>query len=130
MEHLFRALADRTRLRLSNLMSGQEVCVCYFVEILRLEQPTISRHLAYLRRARLVAARRDGKWMHYRLTVPKHPAIRTVLADVLNWLASDKDMERERAKLKRVCCSPQKFVRLEGAPLPVSVPAITGAERN
>ena len=57
---LFAALADRTRLRLLNLMDGREVCVCYFVEILGQSQPKISRHLAYLRRAGIVAARREA----------------------------------------------------------------------
>src|SRR3989442_7909174 len=73
LEQLFRALADSTRLRLLNLMNGREVCVCYFVEILKTSQPKISRHLAYLRRAGIVAARRDGKWMHYRLLAPPPP---------------------------------------------------------
>ena len=68
---LFAALADTTRLRLLNLMAGREVCVCYFVEILRQSQPKISRHLAYLRKAGIVAARREGKWMHYRITTPQ-----------------------------------------------------------
>ena len=62
---LFAALADSTRLRLLNLMAGREVCVCHFVEILGQSQPKISRHLAYLRQAGIVAARREGKWMHY-----------------------------------------------------------------
>ena len=69
-ELLFKALADRTRLRLLNLMSCGEVCVCFFVEVLGVSQPKISRHLAYLRRAGVVAARRDGKWMHYRVSTP------------------------------------------------------------
>jgi DNA-binding transcriptional ArsR family regulator len=69
---LFAALSDRTRLRLLNLVDGREVCVCYFVEILSQSQPKISRHLAYLRRAGIVAARREGKWMHYRIVVPSH----------------------------------------------------------
>ena len=55
---------------LLNLMNGREVCVCYFVEILGQSQPKISRHLAYLRRAEVVAARREGKWMHYKIVVP------------------------------------------------------------
>src|SRR5271169_1690377 len=67
LDLLFRALADRTRLRLLNLIADREICVCYFVEILRTSQPKISRHLAYLRRAGIVAARRQGRWMHYRL---------------------------------------------------------------
>ncbi|HWC76710.1 MAG TPA: metalloregulator ArsR/SmtB family transcription factor, partial [Blastocatellia bacterium] len=67
IEAFFRALADRTRLRLVNLMGDDEVCVCYFVEVIGTNQPKISRHLAYLRRAGIVDARRDGKWIHYRL---------------------------------------------------------------
>ena len=69
---LFAALADRTRLRLLNLIAGREVCVCYLVEILRQSQPKISRHLAYLRKAGVVAARREGKWMHYRIGRPSN----------------------------------------------------------
>ena len=120
MEQLFRALSDRTRLRLLNLMSGQEVCVCYFIEILGLPQSTISRHLAYMRRAGLVLARREGKWMHYQLSVPKHAAVTAILREVLNGLSADKEMERDRAKLSRACCAPQKFVRLENAPRPAA----------
>ena len=70
LPRLFAALADRTRLRLLNLMNGREVCVCYFVEILKQSQPKVSRHLAYLRRAGIVRARREGKWMHYRIERP------------------------------------------------------------
>src|SRR5256884_5929900 len=61
IETLFKALADRTRLRLISLMGDSEVCVCFFVAILKTSQPKISRHLAYLRRAGIVAARRDRK---------------------------------------------------------------------
>jgi ArsR family transcriptional regulator len=45
-ESFFLALSDRTRLRLLNLMGDDEVCVCFFVEILQTNQPKISRHLA------------------------------------------------------------------------------------
>ena len=67
MERFFTALSDRTRLRLLNLMGEDEVCVCFFVEVLGEPQPKISRHLAYLRQAGVVAARREGKWMNYRI---------------------------------------------------------------
>jgi ArsR family transcriptional regulator, arsenate/arsenite/antimonite-responsive transcriptional repressor len=122
MERLFQALADRTRLRLLNLMAGQEVCVCFFVEILDAPQPTISRHLAYLRRSGLVAARREGKWMHYRIAVPQSEAARDLLNGTLRWLGEDKDMQRDRDRLTRACCAPQKFVRLQAAPPPARVP--------
>jgi ArsR family transcriptional regulator, arsenate/arsenite/antimonite-responsive transcriptional repressor len=129
MERLFQGLADRTRLRLLNLMGDQEVCVCYFVEILDLPQPTISRHLAYLRRTGLVLAHREGKWMHYRIAIPKNEFARQLLRDTLLWLKADKDMQRDRSRLTSACCAPQKFVNLQGAPAPTLVPELL-AERN
>jgi ArsR family transcriptional regulator len=121
MELFFQALADRTRLRLLNLMAGGEVCVCFFVEILKTHQPKISRHLAYLRKAGIVAARREGKWMHYRITEPGDTNAARVLRDVLVWLAEDKEMRLDRERLVKVCCAPQLPVQLQGAPLPANV---------
>src|SRR6266568_4893875 len=97
--NLFNALADRTRLRLLNLVAGGEVCVCYFVELLDEPQPKISRHLAYLRRAGLVSARREGKWMHYRMTTPADAAQARVLACALQALSEDRQMQRDRERL-------------------------------
>src|ERR1700759_2420468 len=96
---LFAALADRTRLRLLNLMEGKEVCVCYFVEILGQSQPKISRHLAYLRRAGIVTARREGKWMHYKIVVPKHAGASRILSETLSVLGQDKAMEADLRRL-------------------------------
>jgi ArsR family transcriptional regulator len=125
MAPLFRALADRTRLRLLNLMADQEVCVCYFVEILKTNQPKISRHLAYLRRAGVVRARREGKWMHYRIVDPPDPYAARIFSEVRAWLSEDIDMQRDRALLAKVCCAPRPPVRLQGAPLPRRAAAIT-----
>ena len=121
MELFFRALADRTRLRLINLMIGGEVCVCFFVEILGTNQPKISRHLAYLRRAGIVAARRDGKWMHYQIQTPPDTHAAQVLSDLGSWLAQDKDMQRDKQRLLKVCCAPQMPVKLKGAPKPMGI---------
>src|SRR6059058_5370080 len=101
---LFQALGDRTRLRLLNVMSGGEVCVCYFVELLDEPQPKISRHLAYLRRAGLVAARREGKWMHYRLTKPSDSLQAQVLECPLAAAAEHPQRPRERQAVERACC--------------------------
>ena len=117
----FQALGDNTRLRLLNLMGDQEICVCYFVEILGQAQPKISRHLAYLRSAGIVAARREGKWMHYRIVRPKNAGAEQVLRQTLAWLSEDRAMQADRARLAKACCSPTKFVALKGAPVPVSV---------
>ena len=123
VELLFKALADRTRLRLLNLMGDGEVCVCFFVEVLGTNQPKISRHLAYLRRAGVVAARRDGKWMHYRIASPENPRAARVFAEVMSWLRDDQDMQRDRARLSAICCAPQLPVRLQGAPRPANINA-------
>lgn len=121
MERFFVALSDRTRLRILNLIGNDEVCVCFFVEVLEEGQPKISRHLAYLRRAGLVAARRDGKWMHYRIITPADPHAERILKEVMSWLKDDKEMQRDRAKLVKFCCSPSAPVQLLGAPRPVGV---------
>ena len=65
MELLFKALADRTRLRLLNLIAEDEICVCFFVEALRPINQKFGG-MAYLRKAGVVAGRREGKWIHYR----------------------------------------------------------------
>jgi ArsR family transcriptional regulator, arsenate/arsenite/antimonite-responsive transcriptional repressor len=124
MERFFQALGDNTRLRLLNLMGEQEICVCYFVEVLDQPQPKISRHLAYLRTAGLVAARREGKWMHYRLLMPPHEGAAQIFRQTLAWLKTDKSMQADRARLAKACCTPAKFAALEGAPLPVNVEGI------
>lgn len=120
MELLFKALADRTRLRLLNLMGAGEVCVCFFVEVLGTNQPKISRHLAYLRRAGVVAARREGKWMHYRVVSPDDARAAGVFEEVMAWLRDDRDMQQDRARLEHICCAPQLPVRLQGAPRPAN----------
>jgi ArsR family transcriptional regulator len=117
----FRALADRTRLRVINLMGADELCVCFFVEVLGASQPKVSRHLAYLRRAGVVGARRDGKWIHYRVVEPPNPHAAGVLRQTRAWLAEDREMRADRERLMRVCCSPQVPVQLQGAPRPASL---------
>jgi ArsR family transcriptional regulator len=119
-EQLFRALADRTRLRLLNLMGGQELCVCYFVQVLQTSQPKVSRHLAYLRRTGLVSARREGKWMHYRIATPTDAFAARILRETLAALADDPEMLRDLQRLERACCASSALVSL-GAPLPVPI---------
>lgn len=125
IERFFQALGDNTRLRLLNLMGGQELCVCYFVEILDESQPKISRHLAYLRSAGIVSARREGKWMHYRVVMPPHIGASQILKQTLDWLKEDKAMQADRARLTRACCSPAKYALLDGAPLPRPIQEIS-----
>ena len=116
--NFLRLIADPTRLRLLNLMAGREVCVCYFVEILKQGQPKISRHLAYLRRAGIVRALREGKLMHYRISEPVDSQAAQVFKDVRNWLSSNPTMQRERGRLVNICCT-KPPAHLANAPKPV-----------
>ena len=100
LELIFKALADNTRLRLIHLLGDEELCVCSCVEVLRTNQPKISRHLAYLRRAGLVAARRDGKWTHYRLTQPNDTHVARIFSELRARLANEPQMQNDKARLE------------------------------
>jgi ArsR family transcriptional regulator len=119
LDLLFRALADPTRLRLLNLIADREICVCYFVEILGMSQPKISRHLAYLRRAGIVAARRQGRWMHYRLLAPRDTIAAAILKETLTHLRQRPDMRVELARLETSCCNPDSSELPRQAPQPL-----------
>ena len=109
LDLLFRALADRTRLRLLNLIADREICVCYFVEILEMSQPKISRHLAYLRKAGIAAARRQGRWMHYRLLRPKDVVAAAILNETVAHLRQLPEMKSDLTKCAIHCCDPGAY---------------------
>jgi ArsR family transcriptional regulator len=113
-ELFFSALADRTRLRLLNLLRDGEVCVCFFAGTLATNNPKISRHLAYLKRASLVTARRDGKWMHYSLRRPEDPKAAEVFDATLKMLENDPEMAKDRKQLMDFCCSADAPVLIQG----------------
>jgi ArsR family transcriptional regulator, arsenate/arsenite/antimonite-responsive transcriptional repressor len=121
IEQFFRALADNTRLRVLNLLGDDEVCVCFLAEILQANQPSISRHLAYLKRVGIVDSRREGKWMHYRIVEPPDAEAAQILCSLRRRLTQDKEMQRDRKRLVKVCCSVELPDSLQGAPKPASV---------
>ena len=99
----FAALSDPTRLRLLSLMRDREICVCYLQEVIKTNQPKISRHLAYLKKAGLVEARRDGKWTHYRLK--KQPDdVQKILSQTLLRLGRESQVRADFERLERVGC--------------------------
>ncbi len=114
LELFFAALADNTRLRLLNLLRDGEVCVCFFAGTLDTNNPKISRHLSYLKRASLVSARRDGKWMHYSLTRPTDKAAAEVFDATMKMLEANPEMKRDRERLVDFCCSPNAPVMIQG----------------
>jgi ArsR family transcriptional regulator len=121
LEMLFKALADKTRLRILALLGDNEVCVCHIHDSLGLPQPTISRHLAYLRKSGLVAVRRDGVWMHYQLSRSLNPVIQRVLAAAVDALQLVPATNQDRKQFQRsfgqlyvldspaggACCAPR-----------------------
>lgn len=100
LETFFMALADKTRLRILNLMSEGEICVAYFTEVLGDSQPKVSRHLAYLRNADIVKTRRDGKWIYYSIRWPDDDGTYEVLRTTLSAMGSDRDLIADRAKYR------------------------------
>ena len=117
-ELFFSALADRTRLRLLNLLREGEVCVCFFAGALGTNNPKISRHLSYLKKAALVTARRDGKWMHYSIQAPGEPHARELFQATMNLLAADPQMAQDRQRLAEFCCAPNAPTTIKGRARP------------
>lgn len=101
LETLFKAFADPTRLRILSLLAAGELCVCDIVEILDVPQPTVSRHLAALRTAGLVAVTRDWKFAHYRLAEPADPVHRNLIVCVRSCFRGIRSLDRERVKAEQ-----------------------------
>lgn len=99
LESLFKALADDTRLRILALLQAGEICVCDIHGSLDLPQPTVSRHLAYLRRTGLVHGRKEGLWVHYRLAQLPDPVMQAVMDAVNHALGHVDSGEKDRRRL-------------------------------
>jgi ArsR family transcriptional regulator len=96
LDMLFRGFADPTRIRILSVLAAGELCVCDIVDILRLQQPAVSRHLAYLRRAGLVEVSRNWKYAHYRLTEPSDAVHRNLSHCVRSCFIGIASLDRER----------------------------------
>lgn len=121
LENVFKALADKTRLRILAIVGNNEVCVCHIHDSLGVPQPTVSRHLAYLRKSGIVAARRDGVWMHYRVSRSLSPVVQGVVAAALDALQQLPATTQDRKQFQRsfgqlyvldaptggACCAPR-----------------------
>jgi ArsR family transcriptional regulator len=121
VEAVCQALADKTRLRILALLGNNEVCVCHIHDSLGLPQPTVSRHLAYLRRSGLVAARRDGVWMHYRVSTSLDPGVDGIVRAAMDALERLPATAEDRKQFQRsfgqlyvldspaggTCCAPR-----------------------
>jgi ArsR family transcriptional regulator len=114
MATFLKACADQTRLRLINLLVTEgEICVCHLVDVLETNQPKVSRHLAYLKRAGLVTDRKDGLWVHYRLAEPLAQHARQLIECINSCFAESPEMRRDVVKLREVRTA-QPIVKLMG----------------
>ena len=98
LDALFKGFADPTRIRILSLLAVGELCVCDIVELLELSQPTVSRHLAYLRRCGLVEVTRDWKFAHYRLAEPANAVHRNLIDCIRSCFRGISSLDRERAR--------------------------------
>jgi ArsR family transcriptional regulator len=108
---LFRAFSDRTRLRILHLLRGGEVCVCDLQRVLGVPQPKVSRHLAYLRRAGLVLARKQGLWSYYTLAPARDGVHRKLLECLTTCFAHVPELARDDARLKQCRCGADRCDR-------------------
>jgi ArsR family transcriptional regulator len=117
---LFRALADRTRLRIVNLLARGSLCVCDIQRILGQPQSSVSRHLALLKSAGLIRDRRDGMRTFYALTRWETPLARGVLAALRGHLAGEGDYRSDLRQLLMMwahgVCHGQPAPRTTGGP--------------
>jgi ArsR family transcriptional regulator, arsenate/arsenite/antimonite-responsive transcriptional repressor len=111
LEQTFKALADATRLRILGLLRAGEICVCDIHGSLGLPQPTVSRHLAYLRRTGLVEGRKDGLWVHYRLAALPDPVMQALLDAVTHAIGHLDAGHRDQKRLA---------TRIEVTPVPAT----------
>ncbi|HET6883928.1 MAG TPA: metalloregulator ArsR/SmtB family transcription factor [Pirellulales bacterium] len=104
---LLKALADPVRLRILHLLfEADEVCVCHLHEALELPQPTVSRHLAYLRKRGFVAGRKEGLWVYYRLAKPSTNLHRGMMVCLRSSLGDLDELRHDRERLKQLApCS-------------------------
>lgn len=127
MEALFKACADQTRLRILNMLAEEgEVCVCHFVEVLKTNQPKVSRHLAYLKRAGLVTDRKEGLWVYYRLASPLSIQAEKVLSCLTSCCVDVPELEQDRMTLQTILRE-QSLEKLKRQ-IPSLLPVITAAE--
>ena len=107
---VFRAFADRNRLRILHLLQGGEMCVGDIVDVLQVPQPRVSRHLAYLRKAGLVQSRKAGLWNYYSLAGARNAFHQELATCLCTCFCDAPEIKTDAARAERVrksggCCS-------------------------
>jgi ArsR family transcriptional regulator len=101
LNQIFKALSDETRLRIVNLLTTGELCVCDIMAILNISQPKASRHLAYLKYSGLVESKREGLWMHYSLIRDLDKGIHALIDLIVQWRKKYSILQEDILKLNK-----------------------------
>ncbi len=110
MEKFMQALADETRIRILHLLGGGELCVCDLMRVLREPQSKVSRHLSYLRKAKVVQARKKEMWMYYRLAKAESRTLAAILEAVKGGKTDFDELEADLNEFRKnksclvACC--------------------------
>jgi DNA-binding transcriptional ArsR family regulator len=97
------ALSDPGRLRIVAALFPGELCVCQILELLELAPSTVSKHLAILRAAGLIDARKEGRWMYYRIADQATPVARSALRWLRSSLSASPQAKADSKQLKAIC---------------------------
>ena len=104
MINITKALSDKNRVRALMMLSRGDLCVCQLIEMLRLAPSTVSKHMSILRQAQLVTARKQARWMYYRIADEDAPEyVVQAIEWVRNSLGRDKQITSDAKRLKAVC---------------------------
>jgi len=109
LAELFHALSDPGRLRILALLQQGEVCVCDIVSVIGLANSTISKHLEVLRHAGIIAARKEGRWIHYSLCKPS-PLPPATLRWILQGLSASAVGQADQLLREHQCCTSSSCV--------------------
>lgn len=100
IEKLFKALADRNRIRIIKMLEERPLCVCEITHVMGIAQSSVSRHLAILRDAGLLEDRKMGQWTIYSLSRSTDDAIATLVTSLRRWGRGDPVITADREKLR------------------------------
>ena len=105
------ALSDENRVRALLALGDQEVCVCQIIELLKLAPSTVSKHMSILKQAKLVASKKKGRWMFYRLAGREaSPVVRQALAWVRQAAAEDQGIQKDADRMKKILCTSKELI--------------------
>lgn len=102
LAEIYKALADKTRLHMLALLAHDELCVCEFVPLLDMSQPSVSQHLRKLKQAGLVKERKTAQWVFYSLNGSHFPMLKDIVSSLPDVTA---EIEQLKSKGLRVQCN-------------------------